>query len=219
MEFGKAFSFQFQDPDWVKKLLIAAAIMLIPVIGQITVAGWAFEVTRRVIRQDPTPLPDWSEFGNHLIKGLLLSVINLVYALPILIIGGCPIAIVAIANPDNSNIITIVSSCVGCIFAIYILLMMFLVPAAIGNYAATDQFGSAFRLKEVFGLVRAAPTAYLLVLLGSLVASIIASAGSIVCVIGVVATGAYALTITGHMQGQAHNAAKANQGLQPANPV
>jgi uncharacterized membrane protein len=40
MDFGRAFSFVFEDPDWLKKVAIAGLVMLIPVIGQLVVLGW-----------------------------------------------------------------------------------------------------------------------------------------------------------------------------------
>jgi hypothetical protein len=44
MEFGKAFSFPFEDQDWVKKLGIAGLLMIIPIIGWLAVAGWGIEM-------------------------------------------------------------------------------------------------------------------------------------------------------------------------------
>jgi hypothetical protein len=85
----------------------------------------------------------------------------------------------------------------------------FVLPAAIGNFAATGQLGAAFRFNEVFGLVRAAPGAYFMVFLGSIVASIIAGLGLIACIIGVLFTAAYAYMINAHLWGQAYKAAKA----------
>ena len=38
MQIGKAFSYPFDDPDWMKKIGIAAAIMLIPLVGAIAIA-------------------------------------------------------------------------------------------------------------------------------------------------------------------------------------
>ena len=90
MEFGKAFTFPFEDQEWLMKLGIAALVMLIPILGQFIVMGWALEVTRRVIQRDPQPLPDWSDFVGHLVRGLQVAVIGFVYALPIILLSSCP---------------------------------------------------------------------------------------------------------------------------------
>jgi hypothetical protein len=218
MEFGKAFSYQFQDPDWIKKILIGALIMLIPLVGELVVIGWGFEITKRVIRQDPSPLPDWSNFMGNLVSGLKLFVVYLVYLLPIILVSACSQSVYLIPSDvmDSNTMATVsmvVMICFGCVAFLYGIVIAFLLPAAVGNFAATDQLGAAFRFGEVFNLVKAAPVAYLLVILGSLLSSIIASLGSIACGIGALATTAYAMTVNGHLQGQAYNEAKAKQGL------
>jgi hypothetical protein len=218
MEFGKAFSFQFQDPDWIKKILIGALIMLIPLVGELVVIGWGFEITKRVIRQDPSPLPDWSNFMGNLVSGLKLFVVYLVYLLPIILVSACSQSVYLIPSDvmDSNTMATVsmvVMICFGCVAFLYGIVIAFLLPAAVGNFAATDQLGAAFRFGEVFNLVKAAPVAYLLVILGSLLSSIIASLGSIACGVGALATTTYAMTVNGHLQGQAYNEAKAKQGL------
>ena len=57
MDFGLALTYQFKDPNWPKKLLVAALISLIPVIGWFFVFGWSLEVTRRVIQNETQALP------------------------------------------------------------------------------------------------------------------------------------------------------------------
>jgi hypothetical protein len=73
-------------------------------------------------------------------------------------------------------------------------------------------FRSGFRVGEVFGLVRAAPVAYLLVLVGGIIAGIISGLGSIACGIGVLLTAPYGLAINGHFMGQAYKQAMAKIG-------
>ena len=86
MDFGLAFSFPFQDPDWVKKLAIAAVIGVIPLIGQIAVLGWTIMLAKRVIAGEEHPMPDWEEAGEIFTAGLKAFVIGFVYALPVLVI-------------------------------------------------------------------------------------------------------------------------------------
>lgn len=214
MQFGKSFTYVFEDDDWVMKTIIAGLISLIPVIGQITVFGWGLEVTRRVINRDPNPLPDWSDFGGHIVKGIIAWVIGFVYALPIIIISACPLILV-FAAADNETVFVIAWVCFGFIALLYGILMMFMFPAAMGNYAAKGEISAAFRFGEVFGLVRAAPGAYILAILGALIAGIIAPLGVILCGIGVLWTQAYAVLIYSHLWGQAYNAAQEGVVAEP----
>jgi len=217
MQFGRAFSFAFEDQEWLKKIGIAALVSLIPLVGQVFLIGWGFEVTRRVIARDPHPLPDWSDFGGHLVRGLKVALVYLVYSLPVLVLAGCLQvgmigATTLIAGQDSNGdaasiAIIVVASALGCLMLIYSILMAFLLPAALGKLAATGNLGDAFRLGEVFALVRAAPGPYVLAILGSILAGIIGGLGSIACGIGAIVTAAYSGVVVGHLTGQAYLAA------------
>ena len=210
MDFGKAFSYQFEDQDWIKKILIAAVIPLIPIIGSLVAAGWGIEITKRVIRHEPLPLADWNDFGGYLGKGFKMVVIGIVYALPLIIVGICPTVLLTVPYSDGGSNDTLMyiayaaTACFGLIFFLYGILLAFLIPAAIGRFAETDQMGAAFKFREVFALVKAAPMAYLMVILGTILSSFVASLGSIACGVGALATAAYATSINAHLQGQAY---------------
>ena len=218
MEFGKAFSYVFEDPDWLKKVGIAALVSLIPLVGQIIALGWSLEVTRRLIRREPALLPDWSDFGGHVMRGLQVFVIGLVYALPVILVSACnniiPLFMNDSSNDTMSSILLIVTICFSCVIFIYSIFLGLVLPAAVGNFAATDQLGAGFRFAEVFGLVRAAPAAYVIVLLAGIVSGIVASLGIILCFIGIFLTSAYAYAVNAHFIGQAYNQAMAAKGMQ-----
>jgi hypothetical protein len=219
MDFGLAFSFVFKDPDWFKKVVIVALIGLIPIVGQLVLFGWSLSVAKRVMNQDPTPLPD-VDFGGDLIKGFYAFVIGFVYTLPISILSGfLGIVDSAIANTSSSDAavaaVTIFSICFGLFSFVYGVVVGFVLPAAYTNYLAKDSLGAAFKLGEVFAQVRANLGAYFIVLLGYIVAGIIAPIGVIACGIGVMLTFAYSMAITGHLYGQAYNESMKQQ-LTPA---
>lgn len=79
--------------------------------------------------------------------------------------------------------------------------------------AATDNLSAGFRFSEVIRLVRSAPGAYLMVLLGVIISGILGSLGVILCVIGVFFTLAYAMAVNGHLYGQAYREATTNRTL------
>lgn len=208
MDFGLAFSFPFQDEEWIKKILLTGVIILIPVVGQIAVMGWALTITRRIIRNDPEPLPDWSDFGGYLGLGFKAFVIVTVFVLPIIILTTPASLMTGFIEDDTMmTIFSVVTMLCGCISLIYGLAMGFILPAALGRLAATDELKSAFQLGAVFAIVKAQPGAYLMVMLGGLLASLISSLGTIACGIGVLATAAYAQAIYGHLWGQAYRLA------------
>ena len=219
MEFGKAFLYQFDDREWLKKLGIGALLLLIPLLGLLWIAGWSLEITKRVIRRDPEPLADWNDFGGYLVRGFQVFIIGFVYALPIILVSACVSVLFPSAfDPSAGNEIAASAwaafACVNCVIILYSILLAFFIPAALGNFAAKEQFGAAFRFGEVWGLVRAAPGAYILVFLGSILAGFIAGLGVILCVIGVVITMSYANSVMGNLMGQAYNVATAEEQLE-----
>jgi Protein of unknown function (DUF4013) len=217
MEYGKAFTYPQQDPDWIKKVIIAGVLYMVPVVGQLLVAGYALEITRRVIENNPQVLPDWTDWGNLFKKGLYSLVVGLVYALPLLIIGICLgsavgglIAMTASSSDSNTantlgTVIPIVYSCMMCLVLLYALFMGTVIPAAMGRVAATDQLGAAFKFGEVIGLARSKLGTYFIVMLiSALSISVLSSLGSIACGIGAFVGIAYALLVGAHLHGQAY---------------
>jgi hypothetical protein len=215
MNFGLAFSFPFQDKDWFKKIAIPALVSLIPIVGQLFIMGWGLDITKRVIRHDPVTLPDM-DLGNNLSTGFLGWVIGVVYSLPLIVVYVPVMILSTMASNDQTAAtgVAILSVCFGLVAFAYGLFMAFVLPAAYGNFVATGQMGAAFRFGEVWGLVRRAPAAYLVVLLGILLAGIIAPFGLILCVIGVLLTEVYYFAVMGHLYGQAYNAATAVSPIQ-----
>ena len=110
MDLGLSFTFVFQDEEWVKKLLFGAVASLVVFIGWIPLLGWVIEIARRVIRQDPEPLPDWTDLGGLFtlgLKGLVIFIVAAllpgILAIPYAILG-------AIADPQLQPMLPIVGS-------------------------------------------------------------------------------------------------------------
>jgi len=221
MDFGLAFSYVFEDEDWVKKLAIASVLCL-TVIGIIPVLGWGLEVIRRVIKEEPEPLPDWSEFGQYFVKGLLIVLVGFIYSLPIIIIGSCNAGTGTLLGNTGEDFaataILILTLCLSCLYIIYGLGISLIIPAALGNYAASGEFGSVFKFGEIFKIVKDNLGNYGLVFLGMLLSYIIAPLGTVACGIGIAITTAYAILFNSHLMGQAYKVA-APGGELPAEPL
>lgn len=219
MEYGKAFTYPQQDADWLKKWGILGAVGLIPVVGALLTAGYGVEVTRRVINNDPNPLPEWSDFGGFLRKGFNVFVIGLVYMLPIIIVSVCiivPLAVLPnfVQDTDTVAMLLTVSSfvsiCMSCLILLYVLIAGPMLIGAIGRYAVTDQLGSALRIGEVLAFVRPKLGVFLIVMIvAGLASSLLASIGSIACGIGALWGAAYGTLVAAHLHGQAYNHASA----------
>ena len=199
--------------------------MIIPFIGWFAVLGWGLEITRRVISHEPEMLPEWSNFTEHLVRGLKGFVISFVFSLPgSLVSGGQNIISAVASNPQllenlDSNTIAMLTTaassvaiCCGCVGFILSIAATFIMPAAYGNMMANNgDLVAGFRFGEIFALIRAPGGPYLMTLLGTFVAGIIIPFGLIACIIGVFFTAAWGTTVVSHLYGQAYNAAKAAQ--------
>lgn len=222
MDFGMAFSFVFKDRDWLKKIAIMALVGLIPIVGQIVVYGWAMNIAKRVMDNDPNPLADL-DFGGDLSRGFMGFVISFVYSLPVILVSSVSGIFDSLTTMSDSNAAigayTAIVACFGLIGFVFGLVMGVLIPAALCRYLETGSLSSAFDFGEVFKLVRLNIGTYLIVLLGTFVAGIAASLGIIACVIGVMLTYAYSLAVTGHLYGQAYNEATRNKMIVEVPPA
>ncbi len=214
MKFGKAFGYIFKDPDWFKKIIIPALCGLIPVVGQFILVGYAFKVMKRLIEEgEDTPLPAL-DFGGDLGKGFMVTLVTAIYMIPLGLffgIGGGIFGASANADQTLAIILMILGGCFGLLGALFGLLVSFITPAALANYAVKGEFKAAFKFKEVFGLVKKSFKSWLLVWVGGILAGIIAPIGSVVCGIGVVLTTLYGVMMSYHLIGQAYNVSETPQ--------
>lgn len=152
MNYSEALSFTFRDSEWIKKIAIGGFIAFISFYAGLVfifgyfLVGYYVGVIRNVMKQEEIPLPDWSNLSKIFVDGILGSIIMFVY---FLIIGGiCALAIVHFAtNPymaEFEMVIGIVSVSIITLIALAIFINFGLL-----QFAATENFGSAFNLAEM----------------------------------------------------------------------
>lgn len=215
MDIGKAFGYVFDDDGWITKLLIAAAILalgflfswllFIPLIlAGLLLSGYGVEITRRVIHGRTPALPEWDNWGDLIVDGVKLFVIQIIYALPIIVIGICLSAMAGIAAESSEEASAVISAFMGCFNLLWSIVLGLFLPAAIAFFVAGGELSAAFRFGDVFSFVRHNLGTYLIVLVIGWVASIIAGLGLLVCGVGFLITAPYTAWITSHLSGQAY---------------
>jgi len=209
MDIGKSFSFVFEDEEWVSKVLIGGLIFLIPLIGQLAIIGYSLKVAQNVMQGNPRPLPAWSEFGDHLMRGLYAFVIQLVYSLPAIILGivlACTIISASAAASQRSEeagaSIGVLGACLIPLIIIVGLISTLLSYPAIGRYLASNSLSEAFKVGEVIASVRGNLGAWLMLLVVGILANFVAGLGLIACGVGVLFTAFYAQSVLGYALGQ-----------------
>lgn len=216
MDIGSAFTFVFDDQDWIKKLaigglIVLAGIITIPILVGfailLLVSGYMIEVLKNVRDQNPTPLPEWTDFGALLKTGFFVFVIGLVYYIPVYVFA-CAGGLVQFLpemtqmDTDVADMMIIVTMCLNCVQFIISFLAGFVLPAGLIRYAQTDSLGAAFQFGEIFSFIRTNIGDYIIAVLLSWVASLIGMFGLILCVVGVFFTGFWSVLVSAHLYGQ-----------------
>jgi len=205
MDFGKAFTFMFQDPNWIAKLgigmlLVLVGIFLAPLLigflPLLIVTGYSLVVLDNVRLGHEHPLPEWQDWGKFFMLGLKVFVALFIWALPI-IIGFVPVmAGSVLSDSGNANgtgaIAALLIICGSCLMILWGLFIALLTPAIYARVAATDRFVSAFELGRIWAFTRDnlgnVIVAILLVWLAGIIASVLAMMGLLFLCIGVLVT-------------------------------
>jgi hypothetical protein len=190
MDIGKAFSFPFEDDEWLTKLFLGAIISAVPILN-FAWSGYTIDILRNVIDGVPKPLPSWSDFGEKFVKGFLIIAAGFVYSLPALFVI-CILSLIAIPagieGTDYSEyFISLFAGAgivFGCILVLYFLLFSFYFPAVYINFARNGTFGSCFEIRKIINIVSENSSKYLTAWLVSLVGAIVV--GIIVSLLSVI---------------------------------
>jgi hypothetical protein len=216
MDIGRSFSYITEDEDWWKQVLIGGLLTLIPVVGPFYAMGYMVQVVKNVIEGREVPLPDALEdFGDKLLKGLIIWVVMVIYALPLIIIATCSglglgILSDAMRDPNASDTVgSIWGACVGCFGLLYGILLGLIAPFAYGRYADTGELGEALKLGQIWDMLQKNIGPAFVVLVVTIVAGLLASvAGVILCLIGTFATSFFANLVIAHLYGSLYRQAR-----------
>lgn len=209
VNFRKAFTYIFDDERWFDKLIVPVLVSLVPVVGMLAFTGYIIRTVKNVIQNEINPLPDF-QFGEDLGRGFRFILIGLVYSLPILLVSLLMfVPMMTLNNNDSVSVIGVIFMVFGgMLMLLYSLFLMFIQPIAMANFAMKDTFASGFEFGRFFKRLGNNFSAWLLVIAGTILASIISPLGSIVFGIGAFVTTAYSQLMVAHLSGQAYVASE-----------
>lgn len=218
LDLGQGFRFFFEDPDWIRKILIGGVFTLLSVVivGGVFVAGYGVHLLRRVVRGEPRPLPEWDELGRLFGDGLRAFGLYLVHILAVGLVPaafGCLIGLMGGGLASLSQSSRGASNAAGGLIAVAILglyavttLLMLLLaiyfPAAFTRFVVLDRFGAGFEVGENVAFIRRNLGRYALALVLYLLASLVAQVGIIACCVGIFPASFWAFCVAAWAMGE-----------------
>jgi hypothetical protein len=207
-DFARAFSFVFDDPEWLKKSLIGALFYLLSIfiVGIFFVFGYLAQLARNVIAGVERPLPDWDDLGGYFADGLRLFGVTLLYLIPhfLLLIVFTLANVFAGSTGIGEEVIPLLSGCFFLLLFPLFLLVYVVLPAALIRVAATGRFGAAFEFGAVWALIARNGANYALTIAIYLLASFVAQFGVLLFCVGIFFTGFLAMVVTTHALAQTY---------------
>jgi len=206
----RPFTFAFDDPRWLPKILIGGLFVLASVVlvGIFFVLGYVARVTRNVINSVALPLPEWDDLGEYFSEGVRLACIVLVYSLPLALIAGFFIVPMAISDHLDDQVLRGVMQGVGmmfwCLMMPLSLALAVWLPGALVMSVVDGNFSAAFDFARIAGFIRANAANYLLAVVIYFVARFAAGIGIALCCIGVVFTGFWSGLVAAYAFGQTY---------------
>ena len=200
-DFAKPFTFTFEDPRWVQKVLLGGLFMLasIFIVGAFFLYGYLARLARNVIAGATHPLPEWDDLGEFFSEGLRLFCVALVYTLPLIAVAMVVIVPSIIAQTADSDVMRNIGggmvACVWCLIFPLGLAMALWLPAALLFAAVERRFGAAFEFAQIFAFIKGNVGNYLLAFVVWLVVRMIVPFGFILLCVGVFFTGFWSLVV------------------------
>lgn len=201
IDFGRAFTFVTEDPDWVGKILMGGLFSLLSLllVGMFFVAGYLVRVVRRSARGEEPVLPQWDDLGGIFSDGLGAVAVHVVHGalfflVPILV--GCGAGFMGGGfaglfgggrNAEDAAALLFATGFLAfyALAAIAGLALSLYLPAAFVRFALAGSFQAAFEVRENLAFIRRNLANYALSLVLYLVANFASQFGIILCCVGV----------------------------------
>lgn len=212
-DFAKPFTFVFDDPRWLNKILIGGLFVLASmfIVGWFFVLGYCARLARNVIADVPNPLPEWDDLGDFFGEGARLIGVGLVYVVPmIFVVAIFIIPSIAMSSVDNEAAQLLGSGMAGCMWCLLVplwLALMVFMPASVLFAAVEQRFGAAFEFGRIWPFIKNNIGNYLLAVVIYLIAEFLAQFGIMLLCVGVIFTAFWGMLVRTHAFAQVYRIA------------
>jgi len=214
MDIGKAFTFTFEDEDWLPKILVGGlfALLSVVLIGVPFVYGYYLETMKNVYLGNPRPLPKWGDGYDALFtKGLKAIVGLVIWSLPGILVaclfGGLSGA-AGSGSAANQDTFNAVYWCGQCLSSLYSIAVYAIMPAALMKFSVSGEIGEFFKFGEIFRFISRNLGNYIIAIIVGWLATLVGYVGIIGCLVGIVFTAFWSLLVGAHLYGQVYRLAK-----------
>lgn len=205
MDVGRSISYVFEDPDWIKKVLIGGLLSLIPVFGWFVVLGYWIRVAQNVSNGHDLPLPLWDDFGGDFIRGAKAWLAVMVWAIPLIILFLCGWIPFAVAG-NRSGPVSALAALFGIGFygigSLLAIAIAFITPVIVGRVVGRDSVAAAFEFSQIVSEARSHVVPLLIIVGMTLVLRFVAGFGIILCGVGLLFTTFMSYVMLSHLYGQ-----------------
>lgn len=209
-DFGKPFTYVFDDPQWLQKILIGGLFYLAGflIVGWIFLLGYCARVARNVIAGEALPLPEWENLGEFFSEGMRMFAVALVWVLPGILLVMMFIVPAAVLDSTGDETVQAVGSgisgCLACLMVPLSLAVLLFLPGSLLFAAVEQRFSAAFEFGRIWPFIRANLGNYLLAIVVYLIARFLGGFGIALLCIGVIFTGFWSFLITTHAFAQVY---------------
>ncbi len=214
-DFGKPFTYVFDDPRWLQKILVGGLFVLASMflIGWFFVLGYLARVARNIIAGLEYPLPEWDDLGGMFNEGARLIGVFLCYMLPVILIAMVFIVPAILSDTTDNEAVQAISSsfagCLSCLIVPLVFVILFFLPASLIFAVVEQRFGAAFEFGRLWAFIRANIGNYLLAIVVAIVARILGGLGIFLLCVGVIFTLFWSFLVMAHGFAQVYRYRKA----------
>lgn len=191
-----ALSFSRRGDDWLSTIIVGGVLTLLAVLvfPAIILQGYLVRVLDHAARRERTP-PSFTQWGALFVDGLKLFVVNLVYGLFVIVPVGVVVGALLVVVPGDpvptepgtapppdppigSETGLLVFVALVVVAGLLTLLVAYLLPAALANFAIEGRLRAAFDLRTLFAgaFTSDYAVAWLLAVVVGLVGTLVGSA-------------------------------------------
>ena len=133
MQYLRAYEYVFENPKWLKNVLLCTVCAIIPVVGMIVLMGYLCDVFDALRRREATGYPDFDfgRFGEYLTRGVWVFLVAFVVSLASLPVMGVGMLILFLTMAAAAQALPIVVACGIAFGALFFFVIAILLNAVV----------------------------------------------------------------------------------------